>query len=688
MAWDQKPNPQGYVKDWHRIRLRVLQLARYECALKLEGIHEGKAKEVDHIDGDIENNADENLRALCSACHSSVTKQNWRDSRNLMDPRTDAPHPSRLVDDVATRVEATKEIEKKRHGVVDDLPDNDETTWIRSYGPVFETLETGEFKLPKRSLGGMVVMWIVKNLKIKGKPFIPTNEQVRILFWMYALDEGGRWEYTRALHVAPKGWGKDPFYAAVCAVEMCGPSRWAGWNPDGSPIATKCVDAWVQISAVSMHQNENTMNYLRSMFSDEAIVRYQIEIQSEVIYAFGRKSKIQCIASSSSSLEGNYPSFGMMSEGQHWLESNGCYKLYRVLTRNLAKVDNSHYIITTNAYNPNENSIAQLEFEAWEDANSGITKPSKTLMIARMATHKAPYETMEQRLKVLKKVYGSATKYTNPIPLAETFDNSANPLNESLRFYYNVIGLESHAFIDIRAWDRCLHPDYNPEIGIPKGTKIVLAGDMSKNDDATCLIGMVTAGKLSGTLFVVGIWEQPKNKELAKTWQVPREEVNAAVEKAFKDYNVQAFWVDPSHKMDDEGGSYWMPLINEWHRVYSRRIPLAMWAKGNEHAINWDMASHANQRSFVDSLATMEQLITDNQIRHDGNTDLRRHFQNARRFKSKRFGSTIAKESPRSKKKIDAAVTSTIALTAFNKLMMNRKTRTTNMTGYTVPERD
>jgi hypothetical protein len=423
------------------------------------------------------------------------------------------------------------------------------------------------------------------------------------------------------------------------------------------------------------------------MFTEECIQKYEIEIQSEVIYAFGRKSKIQSIGAATNNLEGNYPSFCMISEGQHMLESSGGYKLYKVLTRNLAKVDNSHSYITTNAFNPNEGSVAQIEFEAWEDAQVGITKPSKTLMIARMATHKAPYETMEQRLKVLKKVYGSATNYTNPIPLAETFDNKANPVSESLRFYYNLVGIESMSFIDIRDFDKCKHPDYDPEIGLPRNTKIVLAFDGSKNDDSTALVGMVTHGKYAGMLKVFGVWEKPKNKKKAEGWQVPREEVDAVVSEVFKDYKVLAFWCDPSHKMDEDGGgSYWMPLINEWHRRYSRRLQANMWAKGSDHSTNWDMVSHANQKTFVENLAAFETEITDKTIRHDGSTDLRRHLMNARRFKSKRFGQTIAKESPRSDKKIDLAVTAVIAYSMYNKLMTNRRTKTSKMQGYKVPE--
>jgi hypothetical protein len=232
-------------------------------------------------------------------------------------------------------------------------------------------------------------------------------------------------------------------------------------------------------------------------------------------------------------------------------------------------------------------------------------------------------------------------------------------------------------YIDIRDWDKCKHPDYNPDKGLPANTKLVLALDCSKNDDSTALVGIVTEGMFAGMITLFGIWEKPRHLkgDVAESWQVPRDEVDARIREVFNLYKVQGFWADPSHKYDSEGGgSYWVPLLNQLHKDFGHKIPYSMWAKGTEHSILWDMASHANQRAFVDSVAAFETEVTDKTIRHDGSADLRRHFRNARRFKSKRFGETIAKESPRSPKKVDAAVTAIIAYTLFTKLGTHRRT--------------
>lgn len=692
MAWEQSPNPQGYSKDWKTIRQRFLQRANFRCALNLKGCTT-RATEVDHINGDVENNDRANLRALCHTCHVEVTRLNRLEALNRQNPRQEPVHPATLVEDVEQRVQAIKQKEQKKAEVVDDLPSNDEDDWIISYGPVFAKTSTGSFIMPKRTLGIIALKWMMENLQINGKPWKPTMEQARIIMWMYSLQECGRWEFYKTLHIAPKGSGKDPFGAALCCLELAGPSRFSHWDTKGNPVARRQEDAWVQVAAVSLIQNENTFRYIKGMFNDDAKKRYQIEELTETIYAFGRRSKIESISNSGTSREGNQTTFAMISEGQHWLESNGCHALFRVLTRNLTKVNNSHYYMPTNAYNPNQNSIAQQQFEAWEDSQAGITKPSKTLVVARMATLKAPWDTMEERIKVLNRVYGSSTAFTNVVPLAETFDDKANPVTESLRFYYNLVGVQSDAYLSTIDWDRCVHPKYDKQKSVPAGTRILLAADLSKNDDSTAVVAIVCEGPLSGMLFVAGIWEKPRHLkgDVADSWEVPREEIDATVRHMFKNYRVQGFWVDPSHKMDSEGGgSYWKPLLNQWHKEFSRKIPPSMWAKGSEHSINWDMASHANQRDFTDNVSSFETEVIDGTIFHDGDPDLRRHIQNARRYKSRRFGETIKKESPRSNKKIDAAVTAIIAYTMFNKYMTNRRSpaRRNQTRTYTVPGRD
>lgn len=62
----------GYGRLWQRIRAAVLALHPM-CVMCAKVGKRTVANEVDHIDGDSSNNANDNLRALCKPCHSRRT---------------------------------------------------------------------------------------------------------------------------------------------------------------------------------------------------------------------------------------------------------------------------------------------------------------------------------------------------------------------------------------------------------------------------------------------------------------------------------------------------------------------------------------------------------------------------------------------------------------------------------------
>ena len=66
------PSERGYGPRWQRIRLVVLAREPL-CRFCKEAGRIVAAGVVDHIDGDTNNNADENLRPLCKRCHDKRT---------------------------------------------------------------------------------------------------------------------------------------------------------------------------------------------------------------------------------------------------------------------------------------------------------------------------------------------------------------------------------------------------------------------------------------------------------------------------------------------------------------------------------------------------------------------------------------------------------------------------------------
>lgn len=79
------------------------------------------------------------------------------------------------------------------------------------YGPTWTVTEDGTYALPKYTLAWELAEWCARWLKIEDKetgeelPFTFTPEQLRFLCWFYAIDETGRFLYSRAMFQRMKG---------------------------------------------------------------------------------------------------------------------------------------------------------------------------------------------------------------------------------------------------------------------------------------------------------------------------------------------------------------------------------------------------------------------------------------------------------------------------------------------------
>lgn len=665
--WTGSTRSERFVRGWDKIRLKVLVRDQYICKINGPGCLEA-ATDVDHIDDNSENNILTNLQAVCKKCHDRKSGEHGRRNRSYYAPH-ETPKSPGIIDSL--------EISKADHKKSFDIKEDSSKPWIQYTGPMWEKDEKGKYLLPEKTLGYHAIFWITTNLQLNGEPFLLTGEQARFILWFYAIDDEGKWINTLGIKIAPKGWGKDPLGAAILAFEMCGPCRFNGWNTDGTPKAKDMPSAWCQVAAVKSAQNENTFLYLRSIFTEKAKAEYQLEFNAGTIYAYGRKRKIESIASRGESLEGNVPTFILCSETHHWTQSSGCIKLWTVLKRNSSKVLNSHIMAITNTYNPSEDSIAQRHVEAYEAYKFGRAKDQKILLDFKGATDHAPYETLEQRMIVLNEVYGESAKWQDISIHADTFDSVSEDLAETIQFFYNGIGMKASSWVDVRKWDACGMdiPD-----GIPLNSKIVLALDCSLNQDSTALTAMVVGGKYDKTIFTLGVWEKPpaSHGTAAIDWMAPRDEIFAEICEVFKKFKVLAFHADPSHKKDINGANYWLPMINNLHTLYSSKISPAFWAQ-KTNAFNWDMTSSIRQKTFVEALGSLEQEITDNTIRHDRHPAMRRHIMNARRMKGQ-HGYSIGKASSQSPDKIDLAVCAGINYALYTQVAGNRLTKKTNLT--------
>jgi len=155
--------------------------------------------------------------------------------------------------------------------------------------------------------------------------------------------------------------------------------------------------------------------------------------------------------------------------------------------------------------------------------------------------------------------------------------------------------------------------------------------------------------------------QQPKKGQI-----VNRDAVDLAVKAAVEKYKVMAFWFDPSHLKDDdadEDNRFWWPLVDEWSKRYGKRLKCWPVKSGNRmHAVAFDMALEANQKTFVEGAG---QCLTELDDAHKDPTNaivtfmasswLEDHLTNAKASPGK-HGISVRKDNRESRHKIDLAV--------------------------------
>lgn len=183
------------------------------------------------------------------------------------------------------------------------------------------------------------------------------------------------------------------------------------------------------------------------------------------------------------------------------------------------------------------------------------------------------------------------------------------------------------SWLSAELWDACADSART----IPDETPIWLGFDGSWTRDSTALV----AATSDRHVFVAGAWENPGRTD----WRVPRDEVEAAVAKAFTRFSVQRMLCDPA---------YWESEIQAWAQRYGEKRVLEF--------------PPTRARMGPASVA-FHGAVAEGRMTHDGSELLRRHVLNAV-TKPSPYGDLVTKASKDSPAKIDAAIAGILAFHA------------------------
>ncbi|MGW9170146.1 hypothetical protein [Streptomyces decoyicus] len=503
---------------------------------------------------------------------------------------------------------------------------------------------------PKETLGYQIIRWcqtyiVQPDGENAGEPWEFTPEQLRFVLWLYTINADGTWKYSAATLRRAKGWGKTPLLAALAILEFLGPCRFSHFDAFGLPVGKVVPLPIVQIGATALDQTEQTLDMIRGMLSESpAEKHYGLEISKSMVqFKSGKPGSIKPKATAGRTNEGNRPTFVVMDEVHHWVGSNGGPDFYQTLKRNVEKTTKagSRWVCTTNAYNPNEDSVAQIihesdmvrqEFWLYDCLEGSIALESIRDEAAVSAA--------------LKEAYGDAT-WADIQGLTRTilFDRTT-PDSTYCRFYFNQIAESSDGWMSKSEWDDCEQDD-DP---VKPGDQISIGFDGSISGDATGLVGCRLR---DGRLFILGLWERPEHAP--DTWEVDVLAVEAAVHRAFQTYRVEWMYGDPP---------YWQEALGRWSIEF------------NDHDTDYVFEYWTNRPTqMCRAVERFRSAVTVHDLSHQGEPDLTRHILNAVTREVPQ-GLLIQKDSPRSKRKIDLAICAVLAFEARADAIADGRMRT------------
>lgn len=552
------------------------------------------------------------------------------------------------------------------------------------------------------SLGWLAAEWI-EALVIHGAGDVSgmitelTDDQVEFIVDVYCLappgeEDEGRRLATEVLWLAPKGSDKSGFAAKMLIFEALGPCRFDGWAKGGEvyrdpwglgfeytyeagePMGKPVNNPGIKMIATSEDQTANTFETVYTNFKEGPL---QSAMESRDSVGLSRiklpgGGEIKPSTSGGSSKDGGRETC-VVSDETHLFVLPEHKKLYNVINRNLMKragVAEPLMLSTSTYFNPAEGSICQGLLEKAQERErqkkrGKYVDPEDDRVLIHWRHGEIDPEDLHDREKLtaaLEDAYGGCHWVRIPTYVAAVQD-SMNSVEDSYRYWLNTQSTASNAWIAPYEW-AARGPQRDPETDLlidiedftPKpGDTITLGFDGSRKrkkgvTDATALIACRVR---DGLLFPlpwgseVSIWEQPANYKGADGWEVPADQVNAAIKKAFETYNVVGFYADPAK---------WEGNVAQWERAYGPKLKIKSTAS---QPITWWM-SGGRSTEIVRTLEKFQNGVFDGELKHNGDETLARHVANARQFDTT-AGIQIRKDHPNSPRKIDAAVAAVLA---------------------------
>lgn len=460
--------------------------------------------------------------------------------------------------------------------------------------------------------------------------------------------------------------------------EAFGPARFGGWAKGGEiyrdpygfgfeyeyqpgePMGRPVVAPFIRILATEENQTGNTFRTVSFNLTDRDCPLYHWPghdaAKREVFLADG--GEIRCSTASAASKDGGLETHATMDE-THLYVTDELREMKDVVVANMWKRKRgagTWYFETTTMFEPGAGSAAEGTFEEAESLADGRKKRGTHRLYFDHRWGDVPDLADEEALRQgLRDAYGDALAWMDEDSLVDSVYDTRTKEARVRRYMLNAKTSAQDAWIKEHEWRACKNPTRELRIGDmvtlgfdgSRGTT-----DKDKTADATALVACRVE---DGHIELLACWEQPEGQE-GEDWEVPREEVDAAVARAMRDYDVVGMYADPPH---------WTDWLSAWHNEYAHLMQVKASAK---RPLEWWTNQPSKMVLALDEFhaAVIEKRLSytpaDDRIgrKAELTLTLQRHVLNAR-TELKRSGLHIRKEYQKSPKKIDAAMAAVLS---------------------------
>lgn len=516
---------------------------------------------------------------------------------------------------------------------------------------------------PWPTLGPQVVARIESTLvfgpgDLRGEPAKVDEEKAAFIYRMYEVyPKGhalqGRRRFKRVVLSLRKGLAKTELAAWIAAIELDpeGPVRTVDWRKVGrewEPIGGPVRDPYIPMLAYTEEQTEDLAYAALMVVIGEGPNADAYDIGLERIMRKGGDGKAVALAGSPNARDGARTTFQHFDEPHRYI-TDRLRSAHRTMEANLPKrkIADAWSLATTTSFAPGENSVAETLMDEAKAAKAAKDTNSRLFYFHRQAPDDADLSSRSKLMSAIREASGPvAAEWSDLDGIADQWSSASSPAD---RVYLGRVWLNQLIQGAAKAFDANRWKDLATERqrSVPDRALVTIGFDGSRTLDATALIATEVA---SGYQWPLGIWQRPVNVD---RWEVPSDEVDAALRSAFDRFDVWRVYADPP---------YWESTIAAWSGQYGKER-IAEWWTNRPKSMAYALRAYHNAMGQGD--------VSHCPIDHELCGQFSAHIGNATRKDTgyRDDGGPlwiIEKERPGSPNKIDAAVAAALSWEARN----------------------